>query len=975
MILSAKELFTENFDGKLLPIWNNLPKGVSIENGCLHINPELNQHVVITRRDYFRCGAEINVRFDKLADDGTTLYYLGFLNTQAWGQDLCWFTVENHTLTASIKNGRNVQRKNLMKLEEGKDYVLGLNWDDKKAEFTVNGKTIWQMTDTAALPAKALPLILSANTVTSINIAQGAKADLLVKSVKLWENAIVADSKNKVEIKSFNPQKINNGDTSIELSGSVLTLDGPQMTISLELGHGPRLRQIHYWGSNIDMLDEKPGPEFFKVCGRNFSSSASDFEVETVKLEKDGNGLKAIMNLIDKTNKLSAGLSVSINESSNSIWKLEVTNQSKGTRKLQMIFPQIGRINIGGNAAENRYYYPMRTGIEGVVDCDWKQEYGALAWMQLMSVYSPACDARLTAYPKDKSGSYKVLAFKKNTEDNETKGFVRSAEIVYGQEVPNGTVLNFPDGIGMAWYYLQHMLKSGQSITSPETVISVGKGNWKDALREYCTWMRTWLKPLKDTPSWFRRCYSFRCMHPEHFYSEKQKKYNSLENLAGSDVDIIQWAFWDHGDASLEPDQKLPMKARRCIIGDFIPDATRGGLTAFRNEIRLLQKHGIRCTVYTDCRMLHINSETGKKYADAWAACYGSNAAPAGYPGHESLRMTCPYEKNAWMAYAAKRLGELVEETGLDGIYFDETNIAFPCYNPRHKHFRKNQLPQDILLLGQNMDALRKSIRAANKDAILMTEHAGSDYMAQFVDGSWVQTFYTPVYGFCDKYYDDQFLYFFRFYMPEFVLYEWGDSVHGKKRCFFNGMGKDHSGCGTELDRVLREHADAFSSFDIEPHIDSLDRQILINRFRTPGKTVYTLYNSGNNSFSGFVLNIPWTSLEPSTAHYVDVLAEEPAESKYELANMRYVVKANAKDKDVGCIVSFPAILNVKDSEDFWEISVVDRYKNYTLTINNQDCGNFTGGIKKIKKGKAKDKNVLKLWSGKVVIDMLIIKQ
>ncbi|MBM3148167.1 MAG: hypothetical protein FJ000_09795, partial [Actinobacteria bacterium] len=158
----------------------------------------------------------------------------------------------------------------------------------------------------------------------------------------------------------------------------------------------------------------------------------------------------------------------------------------------------------------------------------------------------------------------------------------------------------------------------------------------------------------------------------------------------------------------------------------------------------------------------------------------------------------------------------------------------------------------------RNVSAARDAMRRENPEAILMTEHAGSDFMSQFVDGSWVQTYYRDGFPFAEKHYDAESLHYFRFVFPEFTLAEWGMNNDGPRRCLFNGIGfigKDYGGVDETL-QTLRENGDAFSTLQPEPHVATLVKGLLANLFPTAGKVVVTLYNKSGAPVAGEAIEV-----------------------------------------------------------------------------------------------------------------------
>jgi len=532
------------------------------------------------------------------------------------------------------------------------------------------------------------------------------------------------------------------------------------------------------------------------------------------------------------------------------LW-LRVRNNGRESRRLQAVFPIVGRVRTDGDRRGLRYFYPWRSGIVGEVDAYLMNEYGNLAWMQVMCAFDPASGAAFSLYPRDSTGAVKGLILKKQSP--EPGPVVRHCEVILQEEVPPAEPLDFDQGLGMACYALPRMVAPGGELELPEASLSVYDGDWKPALRDYARWLHTWYRHVA-TPAWFRDCYGYVPSHPPSYYSDERNKYVCAGNLRGNEH-IFQWAYWDdysHNPAApacyLDPRVYRP--------GDFEVNRQRGGLPTFCEEIRRVREKGSRLTVYLDHRFCWSGTKTYDAHAKDWTAHYRPGV-PGAYRTPDEACM-CFLEPDAWADHVAAASGRLVRDAGLDGIYLDELNIAFPCYNPAHRHYRDGAWPVSAPLLARHVTAARDAMRRENPEAILMTEHAGSDYMSQFVDGSWVQTYYREGFPFAEKYFDAESLHSFRFVCPEFKLAEWGANNDGSRRCLFNGIGfigHDYGGAADVL-QTLRENGDAFATLQPEPHVTTLFTGLLANRFPGDGKLVYTLYNKSGAPVTGEAIEV-----------------------------------------------------------------------------------------------------------------------
>ena len=321
---------------------------------------------------------------------------------------------------------------------------------------------------------------------------------------------------------------------------------------------------------------------------------------------------------------------------------------------------------------------------------------------------------------------------------------------------------------------------------------------------------------------------------------------------------------------------------------------------------------GVRFTVYIDHRFCWNQTKIGQTHGLQWAAVYQPGGEPAGYGGPDDTYVTCYHEPDAWAEYLAQTCGRIIRDTGMDGIYLDELALPFACYNPQHLHNREHNSIVHVPTFVENIKKARAAMRAENPDAILMTEHAGSDYFTQFVDGSWTQTFYKGAFPFAEKHFDRHSLNYFRFCFPEFKLATWGTSDDGPRRCFFNGIGIDW-GVGQvdylrRTGRVLKENGDAFATLDPEPLVDTLVDNVLANKFPIEGKTLFTIYNKNDHPVAEELLEVT-----PSPDHhYVELFHDREIEYRNELFRIKDILKPSIAPREVLCIAVLPRIIQTE---------------------------------------------------------------
>jgi len=352
------------------------------------------------------------------------------------------------------------------------------------------------------------------------------------------------------------------------------------------------------------------------------------------------------------------------------------------------------------------------------------------------------------------------------------------------------------------------------------------------------------------------------------------------------------------------------------------------------------------------------------------------------------------YEESEWAGYIANTCARLVRETGMDCIYLDELGIAFPDYNPQKSPLREDGLPISTRLLGKCVAKVRAAMVAEKPDATLMFEHAGSDWLSQFCDGSWAQTFYTRGFEFAEKHYDQNSLVYFRFCFPEFKLAEWGESNDGPRRCFFNGIGIDWNNCRQPWNKeqrqyiirtgqVFRECGDAFATLKPEPLVPTLVTGVLSNRFASEDKVVHTLYNKRTDAVEGPVIEVP----AREGCHYVELVQDRSVDST-PAAEDRNRLSLRLPPQDVLCLAQLPRRLHARRDEHRVTVRVDEPTKGLRLyAFFGRDDSHLhkhsgreikltkgQGGLNVPEAGRRGRKVILKLLQGYYLVDELVLE-
>jgi hypothetical protein len=323
-----------------------------------------------------------------------------------------------------------------------------------------------------------------------------------------------------------------------------------------------------------------------------------------------------------------------------------------------------------------------------------------------------------------------------------------------------------------------------------------------------------------------------------------------------------------------------------------------------------------------------------------------------------------------------KKLAEL----GVTIVQFDQEDGGaqdIPCYNPAHPHPRN---PVDGV--ESMLKKVRTQVKAANPQAMIMTEYIGSEYFARYIDACWIQTFAHP-YAHAFNNYD---LDFARFVYPRVKYAEWGMSPKtfevDSRRAFFNGIGATRGDLNAQqkerfadMTNTLREVAAALACEDPQPFVPTLTENLFANSFPTADLQVWTYYNK-----AGELKNAPVMTIEPKlqTKRFVELLNDR------ELPLKDGRIFLDMQDYEVGLIAAFDRILTVQDTQDALVITVNGKLPagsrivyvdgNRRDSQNNYRAAAISGNRCEIKKSDLKPgKVVIKVLAGHRLLDETVI--
>lgn len=229
---------------------------------------------------------------------------------------------------------------------------------------------------------------------------------------------------------------------------------------------------------------------------------------------------------------------------------------------------------------------------------------------------------------------------------------------------------------------------------------------------------------LKETETLYQRMGSFENL---------PKMLNKAEAMGTNVLLMVDW----YEKATISGEDNVEIGKIASVLtpywnkGDYIPRSDMGGEEAFKAGIQALHDAGGKLIVYVEPFAVLYFSQIGREKGELWAARNPLGELDATYAGEYTYSMSCAVEE--WRNYIVEVCVRLVEEYGVDGIYFDSMG------NQWNHSYYTNALGKTSTLQEYNAGFIamctetREAIQAINPEAVLLCE-AGAP-LTQYTDG------------------------------------------------------------------------------------------------------------------------------------------------------------------------------------------------------------------------------------------------
>lgn len=691
---------------------------------------------------------------------------------------------------------------------------------------------------------------------------------------------------------------------------------------------------------------------------RAWKLTSRDFTTTRATASRTGQETTLQWNMFWKSGdiRVDVMLSVESDASPESVWGVSI----KANRELDadFAFPILDGLTIGPAPERAWYFHPRWAGLLNDVPIDVASTYGQYVRMQVMAVSNPSGagvgkPSVVYVVTRDTTMARKTFELVKRVPG------VAPVELRDDYGFPFWSGFQAREGAGMAVNWTRIALQAGKSHVVPPVVIGIGAGDWRDALTSYQVWARTWC--------------------PIHERSARESfKHCFYRIFTQPDCDTALAEL----DRSTYPDYLQFMVQKVHLNGNY-GYREDWGLPQIQRFVRECRKRGIVTNHYVEGYIAHNTSGIWKEKGNEWGQMAGGKFQTAW--ANQCMWLGEP----GWHGWLAGETSRLARDLGLDSIYLDEIGFgtgdkSFSA-NPHHNPGR---LQPDGAMTGVRalLRTVRKSLDEVDSGISIYTEGPAVDCLFPYLDG--VEDYGCRQWTSLPKAYRIP-VHFLRFVFPDMkfadIPEDTGEAVDRQVRmCLFNGIGTFTRLAATDaaswIERVHvveRDNRDAFNDRNPTPLVPTLAEGVYCNRFSSPAKTVFTVFNANEYRASGQLLDLP---VAKPGHHWVDLLHGSELRTDAGRWGTRAVL--DLEPGDVAAIARFPVLIAVRADGDRMRLTApkLAAGEKMVLTLVGGDGivrkqepmeakpdGFSLAGVTE----KGKYRAVLKLYREGVLLDML----
>lgn len=572
-------------------------------------------------------------------------------------------------------------------------------------------------------------------------------------------------------------------------------------------------------------------------------------------------------------------LTIQANGTCQTLWTLALRASAPMT--VDVTFPILESIVIGDHVEDIGYFFPRDPGLMNDVPTRLLTTYGQYATSQLVAVFNDHWGPQgggLYYIWEDTSLQRKSFELTKAAPEGPAP-----VELLDRYGFPFWENLRVERGVGVASHLPGIALPAGETVTLPPVALGIHSGNWRQAFADYRAWTQTWYQPRH--PAALARFFTFASYHG----------YQSC-------------TFWapDTAEAAIagipeQADQLHFIAQKEDRYGVYDKYREDWGLAGLRRFVAAAHARGKLCSHYVQGTVAHETSAVYKEHGADWG-----QKNPDGSNMVAWANQCMCLAATGWADWLAATCARLVHDLDLDIAYLDcvgwTTLDKFQCSNPHHPHQPTWHELADVRRL---FHTVKTAVVKEKRDVALTTEGPVSDLFFNDVDGNegyGINFMVTPGYGVP--------VHFMRFLYPRFKYLDlMTDTPERVKLALFNATATDADPArmpeASLAHRLFHENVTAFTEGEAEPDLPTREAGVYCNRFATPGKTVYTVWNHNGYPAAGAFVPVP----VPAGSHAVDLLHNREARSRRVEGSDHLVI--SLQPKDVGVFAVVPRAIRV----------------------------------------------------------------
>ncbi len=534
-----------------------------------------------------------------------------------------------------------------------------------------------------------------------------------------------------------------------------------------------------------------------------------------------------------------------------------LVNESDTPWTAALTCPRLAACHISPEPDDRHYLLGSRSTSMGRAPIEVDLPHSGLFPLQFMDVYAPRDGGGLALWVEDRVQTPKRFRFRQSEQ-----------------------------GADLAVHYPSIRIAAGQRAVLPTAVVMPHAGDWHEGYERY----RGWVRQAAASPAGRRLTDLFFCRRDYpvggtgFLFDLRRGRYTpgglideSRRHLGGIDmIDISSWAYNETNGR----------------VGEYRTNDL-GGLDELRRGAELAHRDGIKMGLYFEGYLIDRRSTLGEEGFPEWQLL-NAKGDPVWWGAEQIELFTCP-GVSAWREAFSETIADVAAATGVDAVYIDQFGTSDPgkaCWSEAHGHpVPSNPLVEERAML----TAVRQALDRQAPATAIYVEYTPVDTLMDLVDAAFDYSMTLDV-----RQPHETKLPLHRFVFPEVAFVQMvgfgirpipigPEDLH---RCIFHGVAlwlkgraaawytQDFQELAAKAHGILREHADLLSSDNCEPLIPTLREGVYANRFGSPTRTLYAVYNARYGDVAGDLLRITVPHGAPGTV--LDLWTGELAATRHE---------------------------------------------------------------------------------------------